>query len=127
MEVLEFPNGVCQKHGPKLNVNGISQCVKCVADAERALRAPAPVVAVDDPGHDAMGHISPDSRVKAQPGTAVSQNTGKVVASNLNGLTAIREAIYRLPMPKSLKQYKRFLKIQQLIDQAVEDENAEAD
>lgn len=133
MEVLEFPNGICQKHGPKLNVNGIAQCVKCVADAERAQRAPRPVVAVDDPGHDAMANIVPAktaagveklSTVPLQAGSAKYAVAPVSVPSNL---VAIREAIYRLSMPKSLKQYKRFQKIQQLIDQAVEEENAEAD
>lgn len=129
MEVLEFPNGICAKHGPKLNVNGISQCVKCVADAERASKAPAPVVNVEDPGHEAMGSIkgAPAANLTraGEPNKpAIGSSKAVIVPA---GLTAIREAIYRLPMPKSLKQYKRFQKIQQLIDQALEDENGEAD
>lgn len=124
MEVLEFPNGICAKHGPKLNVNGVAQCVRCVADAERALRPAGPTVTVEDPGHEAMRAIVPDN--KHQPTVPQSRNEPTPVTKHKD-LAAIREAIYRLPMPKSLKQYKRFQKIQQLIDQAVEDENAEAD
>ena len=127
MEVMEYPNGVCAKHGPRLTVNGIPQCVKCIADAERAQRPPRPVVTVEDPGHDAMAHIAPGGK----PTTALVANSGQQPVSKVqivpSGLNAIRQAIYNLPMPKSLKQYKRFQKIQQLIDQAVEDENAKAD
>lgn len=131
MEVIEYPNGVCPKHGPRLAVNGIPQCVKCVAEAERATRAPRPVVNVKDPGHEAMSGIGGGASAKdlTRPGEAPVVHKGQQSISKGQpvGLLAIREAIYSLPMPKSLKQYKRFQKIQQLIDQAVEDDNAEAD
>lgn len=128
MEVLEFPNGVCPKHGPRLSINGVPQCVKCNAEAERMEKGPGPVNKAEDPGHAAMKAIVPDSKHAAQPGVVESpKNRLAVGIGKPNTLEEIREAIYRLPMPKSLKQYKRFQKIQQLIDQVVEDENGQAD
>lgn len=130
MEVLEFPNGVCPKHGPRLSVNNVPQCLRCNAEAERAAKGPGPVVNVEDPGHAAMGSIpggaSPVNLTR--PGVVTPKVTvTEGIPVNKVSLLEIREAIYRLPMPKSLKQYKRFQKIQQLIEQAVEDENGEAD
>lgn len=130
MEVLEFPNGICDRHGPKLSVNGIPCCVKCVAEAERAQRAPGPVVTVEDPGHDAMERIVPDGKHAPRPGSVVSNGSvAQAAPSVAHQLGAICAAIYGLPMPKSLKQYKRFQKIQALIAQALqeEQENADAD
>ena len=131
MEVLGFPNGVCtvEGHGPKLNVGGDPKCLKCEAAAQRATRTHIPVVTVQDPGADAFdahgrlkpGHVQQDG--PAVQTVQVSQPTvsnGKPV--QVVGLLAIREAIYRLPMPKSIKQYKRFQKIQALIDEAVSEE-----
>jgi hypothetical protein len=121
MEVLEFPNGICPQHGAKLSVNGEARCLKCESKAENALKN-QPVVTVEDPGHEAMmGFIAPD----ASAAPVVKQSLTVVKTSPivvLGSLQAIRDAIYKLPMPKSMKQFKRFQKIQQLIDQALSEE-----
>jgi hypothetical protein len=128
VEIIEYPNGVCPKHGPKLSVNGQARCLKCEADADRATRPPRPVVTIEDPGHDAMAKIVPGGKpTTSVPTTATPNAPAKGVNPIPTRLEAIRDAIYQLPMPKSLKQYKRFLKIQELITQAVEEDNAKAD
>ena len=131
MEVLGLPNGTCEKpgHGAKLSVNGEAQCVKCTAEAARATRTHIPVVTVEDPGEEAFasnGMLKPGHKPsESAPVTVVPVGHPTVTAGKpvqVVGLLAIREAIYRLPMPKSIKQYKRFQKIQSLIDEAVSEE-----
>lgn len=137
MEVIGLPNGTCEKpnHGAKLSVNGEPRCIKCVAEAERARRTSIPVVTVEDPGKDAFGSngmLRPGHKEVSTPvitdipiGTAqVHRIPAAGIPPISRQLGAIRDAIYGLPMPKSLTQYKRFQKIQVLIDQALEVENA---
>lgn len=50
MEILAYPNGICPKHGPKLNVEGSPKCIPCDAEAERAAKGPRPVNSLPDPG-----------------------------------------------------------------------------
>lgn len=138
MEVLGFPNGVCkvEGHGPKLAVGSDARCLKCDAAAQRATRTYIPVVTVQDPGKDAFdahGRLKPgyvkhegpvvqDIEVE-RPGIGSSVvHTSRVVCPTLTGIS---EAISHLPMPASLKQYKRLQKIKSLIDEAIsEEENA---
>lgn len=140
MEVLGFPNGVCtvEGHGPKLNVGGDARCVKCDAAAQRATRTHIPVVTVKDPGPEAFdahgrlkpGYVGPKDEASTAvvpvhiPANSIPQAPTVTAGKPVNAVTllVIREAIYRLPMPKSMAQYKRFLKIQQLIDQCVSEE-----
>lgn len=138
MEVLGFPNGVCDKgHGPKLSVGAEARCLKCDAAAERALRTHIPVVTVQDPGADAFddkGRLKPgyvtqegpvvqNRPVHQEAKQAAQAGIGPAVANGAERLQLIRAAIYGLPMPKSMAQYKRFLKIQQLIDQCISEED----
>lgn len=133
---------VCGRCGqPKVAVNESQKCLRC--DVEPGTSSL--VVTCDDPGDDKMKQVLAASGVvlpKVVPtnvdkGLGVPKEVQAVpVAQPLpvkqtvtNGkpvqtsqLFAIREAIYRLPMPKSIKQYKRFQKIQALIDEAVAEE-----
>ena len=138
MEVLGFPNGVCtvEGHGPKLSVGGDAKCLKCEAEAQRALRTHIPVVTVQDPGKDAFdahGRLKPGyvkhegltvETIPVAPAGAVPAviHASRVVCPTLTGIS---ETISHLTMPASLKQYKRLQKIKSLIDEAIkEDENA---
>ena len=140
MEVLGMPNGVCAvgdrrgiPHGPKMSVNGEPVCLKCKSDAERARRTTMLVNTAKDPGHDGMKRIVPDGEATivevkvGEPAQHVPVHLAPSVmqAPATNGnerLQIIRAAIHGLPMPKSMAQYKRFLKIQQLIDQCISEE-----
>jgi hypothetical protein len=110
-----YPLGVCEFHGPKLSVNGDARCLKCESKAANALKS-GPVVTIEDPGHDAVMALTGGKSVDSVP------QPKQIVHSASKGemsLSDIKDAIYKLPMPKSMKQFKRLQKIQQLIDEAV--------
>lgn len=134
MEVLGLPNGTCDKegHGAKLSVNGEPHCIKCQAEAQRATRTHIPVVTAADPGEDAFepnGMLRPGHKAADAPAVTVvpvgqPAPVAKAVIVPTN-LESIKNAISRLPIPRTLTQYKRLKKIQALIDEAMsEDENA---
>lgn len=120
MNAIDFPNGVCQRHGAMLAVNGVPTCIPCQAAAERASRPAAPVVSIEDPGHEAMSHIVPG------PVKTVAAQAPKAVAtvSLEQGLLSIKDVISKLPMPKNMAQFKSIKKLEELIDKALaEDSN----
>jgi len=118
MEVLEFPNGICNRHGAKIAVNGIPTCIKCQADAERANRPAGPTVTVEDPGHEAMSDIKVVPQPTAVSAPAVVAKKGQALTMN-EGLNLIKDLLTKLPMPSNMKQFKTIKKIDELVAKAL--------
>lgn len=124
-EIMGYPLGICQLHGPKLAVNGIPTCIKCQAKEDNANRVLV-VSKVEDPGEDYFknGKVNPQM---AQPGVADMakkaipqpqlQQTNQVAYSFEAGLQDILNILAHIPMPSSMKQYKLLLSIKQKIEQ----------
>lgn len=125
-EVLGYPLGVCQVHGPKLAVNGIPTCIKCKAKEDNAGRVLV-INKVEDPGEDYFknGKVNPQVIVADPQKGATSQmtirQTRPAVFTLESGLQEILDILTVIPMPTSMKQYKLLLSIKQKIQQAQEE------
>lgn len=121
-EILGYPLGVCQTHGPKLAVNGIPTCIKCKAKEDNAGRVMV-IQKVEDPGEEyfnggrAVAQQAGEVAKVAAPRPVV-KTTEQVPYSLEAGLQDILNILEHIPMPKNMKQYKLLLGIKQKIEQA---------
>jgi|WetSurMetagenome_2_1015567.scaffolds.fasta_scaffold1614589_1 hypothetical protein len=121
-EIMGFPLGICEKHGPKLTVNGVPKCIRCEADIANAGRVLV-VNDVKDPGVEAFNEKGQvikaaqtiDHTVKQ---TVKSTGTQYTLESGLNEILSILSVI---PMPSSMKQYKLLMSVKQKIESALQE------
>jgi len=119
---MGFPLGICEKHGPKLTVNGVPKCIRCEADIANAGRVLV-VNDVKDPGVEAFNEKGQvikaaqtiDHTVKQ---TVKSTGTQYTLESGLNEILSILSVI---PMPSSMKQYKLLMSVKQKIESALQE------
>lgn len=130
--VMGLPNGVCNLHGERINVNGVPRCLRCEKEASQApilsekptdprfrlapnANGPDPLKALaQDPGHDAMkglvpGKVAQEMLAKEtfSEKTPAPETYRPLAEKSLEG--CIREVLSILnacPMPKDLKQFK---------------------
>lgn len=121
-EIMGYPLGVCQIHGPKLAVNGIPTCIKCKAKEDNAGRVMR-IQNMPDPGEEYFkgGKANPQAAQEgakvAAPQIAIRQ-TRPAVYTLESGLQEILDILTYIPMPSSMKQYKLLLGIKEKIQQA---------
>ena len=121
-EILGYPLGVCQTHGPKLAINGLPTCIKCKAKEDNANRVML-ISKTEDPGEDYFKGQGTTAKVAVEgQKVAASQpvaRKGMQHAYTLeSGLQEILDILAYIPMPTSMKQYKLLLSIKQKIQQA---------
>lgn len=123
--ILGYPNGMCATHGPKISINGVSQCLKCMSLEAKANARPAGVVTVEDPGDEAMARINKlppreqsDQVPVAKPVVAAPKlSAGASVPFDAYIDQAI-EYLRKAPMPGDLKQFKAVQKAIQQLEKA---------
>lgn len=124
-EVMGYPLGICEIHGPKLAVNGIPTCIKCQAKADNANRTMI-VSKVEDPGEEYFKNGKVETQV-TQPNVVKSQvalssdmmpKTAYTLESGLQEILAILAVI---PMPSSMKQYKLLMAVKHKIESALQE------
>lgn len=126
VDILGYPLGICQVHGPKLAVNGVPTCIRCKANEDNAGRVMV-INKLEDPGEEFFkggkaniqsGTVGvPQDAKMAAPQMAIRQ-TRPAVYTLESGLQEILDILTYIPMPSSMKQYKLLLSIKQKIEQA---------
>jgi hypothetical protein len=118
-EIMGYPLGMCESHGPKLAVNGVPTCIKCKAKEDNANRVMV-VSKVQDPGEEYFksGKVNPQVAVAQSKVAVVTQSAGYTLES---GLQEILNVLAQIPMPSSMKQYKLLLHVKQKIEAAIQE------
>lgn len=121
-EIMGYPLGVCQLHGPKLSVNGVTTCIKCKAKEDNANRVML-VSKVEDPGEDYFkgGKANPQAEAKVVAFQPKSRETSPANYTLETGLQEILSILSIIPMPSSMKQYKLLMTVKQKIESALQE------
>jgi hypothetical protein len=122
-EIMNFPLGVCEKHGPKLTVNGVPKCIKCEADITNAGRVLV-VNDVQDPGPEAFNSSGHVIKSGVPPIDKIVKPIVKSIGTTHtleSGLTEILSILSSIPMPTSMKQYKLLMSVKQKIESALQE------
>ena len=124
VEVMGYPLGICQIHGPKLAVNGVPTCIKCQAKQDNADRVLV-VSTTEDPGEEyfnggkAVPQVAQEGvKVAAKVQTLKGQSHAHTLESGLQEILSILAVI---PMPSSMKQYKLLMAVKQKIESALQE------
>jgi len=119
-EIMGYPLGVCELHGPKLSVNGVTTCIKCKAKEDNANRVMI-VSKVEDPGEEYFKSGKANPQAKVEVFQTKARETSPASYTLETGLQEILSILAIIPMPTSMKQYKLLMSVKQKIESALQE------
>jgi hypothetical protein len=118
---MQHGNGVCPMHGAMINRNGIPHCLKCAAEAAKALAQPAGIVDCEDPGDEVIKHLNLRTSTGAPSAlttTGIPITPQPMVQSDADAVTKALDILRTAPMPKDMKVFKQISKAIALLEKA---------